>query len=184
VRTSLDPFLQLVADKALREGLVTYDRRHGWRGPVTRLPSGTGGVAALKAVPTPAGTPAGWELAAVTDVAADSARILLADGKTGTIPMPDTSGPSIPEMTATWAVRNGCDATPSETSVAADVTLVAFDCPPGADVELYRVDNGGHSWPGSEFSSKVASVIGSTTMSISANELMWDFFEAHPLRAG
>ena len=70
--------------------------------------------------------------------------------------MPDTSGPSIPEMTATWAVRNGCDATPSETSVAADVALLAFDCPPGADVELYRVADGGHSWPGSEFSSKVA----------------------------
>ena len=103
---------------------------------------------------------------------------------TGTIPMPDTSGPSIPEMTATWAVRNGCDATPSETAVAADVSLLAFDCPPGADVEMYRVANGGHSWPGSDFSSKVASVIGSTTMSISANELMWDFFEAHPLPAG
>jgi penicillin-binding protein 1A len=37
VRTSLDPFLQVTADKVLREGLVRYDRRHGWRGPVTHL---------------------------------------------------------------------------------------------------------------------------------------------------
>ena len=40
---------------------------------------------------------------------------------------------------------------------------------------------GGHSWPGSEFSQAVASVVGPTTMSISADELMWKFFQAHPL---
>ena len=40
---------------------------------------------------------------------------------------------------------------------------------------------GGHSWPGSEFSKAVAAVVGPTTMSISANELMWKFFQAHPL---
>ena len=34
VRTSLDPVLQAAADKALRAGLMAYDRKHGgWRGP-------------------------------------------------------------------------------------------------------------------------------------------------------
>src|SRR5205823_1705451 len=34
VRTSLDPALQVAADKALREGLMNYDRKMGgWRGP-------------------------------------------------------------------------------------------------------------------------------------------------------
>jgi penicillin-binding protein 1A len=89
VRTSLDPFLQLTADKALREGLITYDRRHGWRGPVTHLEAGNRGLAGLKAVPVPVGTPPTWELAAVTGVAADHVRILLTDGHTGTIPMPE-----------------------------------------------------------------------------------------------
>src|SRR5205823_8730764 len=37
VRTSLDPALQIIADKALRDGLVNYDRRHGWRGPLTHI---------------------------------------------------------------------------------------------------------------------------------------------------
>jgi penicillin-binding protein 1A len=38
VRTSLDPVLQVAANKALRDGLMRYDRtRDGWRGPVTRL---------------------------------------------------------------------------------------------------------------------------------------------------
>ena len=84
-------------------------------------------------------------------------------------------------MAATWAIRNGCDPAPGETPVAADVTLIAFDCPPGAEVELYRVTDGGHSWPGSPFSVQVEAAIGRTTMSVSANELIWDFFVAHPL---
>lgn len=37
VRTTLDPELQQMAQKALRDGLVAYDRRHGWRGPVTKI---------------------------------------------------------------------------------------------------------------------------------------------------
>jgi len=38
VRTTLDPALQLAADKALRDGLMRYDqRRGGWRGPVSQM---------------------------------------------------------------------------------------------------------------------------------------------------
>jgi penicillin-binding protein 1A len=35
--TTLDTSLQAAADTSLRRGLVDYDRRHGWRGPVTRV---------------------------------------------------------------------------------------------------------------------------------------------------
>ncbi|HAE46129.1 MAG TPA: penicillin-binding protein, partial [Tistrella mobilis] len=34
VMTTVDPKLQALADTALRDGLVSYDRRHGYRGPV------------------------------------------------------------------------------------------------------------------------------------------------------
>ncbi len=34
VRTTLDPGLQDMARRALREGIEAYDRRHGWRGPI------------------------------------------------------------------------------------------------------------------------------------------------------
>jgi len=37
VRTTLSPTLQAHADKALRDGLVAYDRRHGWRGPLANI---------------------------------------------------------------------------------------------------------------------------------------------------
>jgi len=37
VRTPLNSFYQIEALKALREGLEEYDRRHGWRGPLTNI---------------------------------------------------------------------------------------------------------------------------------------------------
>ncbi|MCB2101242.1 MAG: penicillin-binding protein 1A [Rhodobacterales bacterium] len=37
VRTTLDPRLQEIADRVLRQGLRAYDRRHGWRGPLASL---------------------------------------------------------------------------------------------------------------------------------------------------
>lgn len=103
-------------------------------------------------------------------------------GESGLLPASEAKGPSIPDIVAAWAERNGCARKPSERTVAADVARVAYDCPTGADVQLYRVQGGGHTWPGSAFSVAVESVVGHTTMSISADEIMWAFFEAHPLR--
>jgi penicillin-binding protein 1A len=37
VSTTLDPAIQAVADEALRQGLIAYDRRHGWRGPYAKI---------------------------------------------------------------------------------------------------------------------------------------------------
>ncbi|WP_232302507.1 transglycosylase domain-containing protein [Elstera litoralis] len=36
VRASLDPRLQEIADRTFRNGLIRYDRRHGWRGPLEK----------------------------------------------------------------------------------------------------------------------------------------------------
>jgi polyhydroxybutyrate depolymerase len=94
----------------------------------------------------------------------------------------EPTGPSVPEVVADWAGRNGCDdAAPAEDAVADDVTVLTFACPVGVEAELYRVEGGGHSWPGSELLANVEDVVGHTTMSISANEVMWEFFEQHPL---
>ena len=37
VRSTLDPKLQAYADRALRQGLIDYDHRHGWRGAPLRM---------------------------------------------------------------------------------------------------------------------------------------------------
>lgn len=37
VRTTLSPRLQQIAEREMKNGLVTYDRRHGWRGPLDKM---------------------------------------------------------------------------------------------------------------------------------------------------
>ena len=85
VRTTIDPELQRAGERALRAGLQSYDRRHGWRGPVARL-DGDNLEAALKSAPRPPGL-SPYRLAAVTGVSAKAADILLKDGGTGHIPL-------------------------------------------------------------------------------------------------
>jgi polyhydroxybutyrate depolymerase len=89
---------------------------------------------------------------------------------------------SVSKMTAEWAARNDCAPRPTETQVASDVTLRKYRCPDDATVELYRIEGGGHTWPGSAVTRAVPKLIGPTTFSISADEIIWKFFQAHPLR--
>ncbi|MDE2165733.1 MAG: transglycosylase domain-containing protein, partial [Alphaproteobacteria bacterium] len=87
VRTSLDPRLQADADKALRDALEAYDRRHGWRGPVTHIALGDDWQSRLAAMPVPAGAAdAGWALAVVLSTGRDGATIGLANGARSEIP--------------------------------------------------------------------------------------------------
>jgi penicillin-binding protein 1A len=88
VRTSLNPAMQAAADRALRAGLIAYDRRSGgWRGAVGHIDPGPDWAARLAQEKLPAGAAAvGWQLAVVLRVDADDATIGLRDGQTGRIP--------------------------------------------------------------------------------------------------
>ncbi len=85
VRSTVDAELQALASKVLRAGLMAYDRRHGWRGPVTRIQAGAGWPERLAAVPYPAGGDP-WELAMVLSVTDHGATIGLRGGSSATIP--------------------------------------------------------------------------------------------------
>jgi penicillin-binding protein 1A len=88
VRTSLDPVLQAEASKSLRNGLIAYDRRHGWRGPVQHLAVGGEWQVRLAKVPAvPGADVAGWQLAYVLATENDGARVGFVDGGKGLIPM-------------------------------------------------------------------------------------------------
>lgn len=50
--------------------------------------------------------------------------------------------------------------------------------PDGADVVLYRIEGGGHTWPGQPARLRL---LGASTKDISANELMWQFFSRYQL---
>jgi len=88
VRTSYTRNYQEMADKAFRDGLIAYDRRHGWRGPVTHLPNAAAAQTALTTMADPPGT-AGWLLAAVTAVEPAAAHIVLKKGGQGRIAIND-----------------------------------------------------------------------------------------------
>jgi polyhydroxybutyrate depolymerase len=93
---------------------------------------------------------------------------------------PDYRFPSIPAWTANWARRNRCEPTPVDSVVAPDVTRIEYhSCAAGAAVILYRVDGGGHSWPGG--GPLPEWFVGPTTRRINATSLMWAFFREHPL---
>jgi penicillin-binding protein 1A len=86
VRTTLDPRLQGIADRALRRGLEAYDRRHGWRGPVNHIETDATWPARLAAVALPKGT-VGWELAIILERGPQDTLIGFADGRRGRIPL-------------------------------------------------------------------------------------------------
>jgi polyhydroxybutyrate depolymerase len=49
----------------------------------------------------------------------------------------------------------------------------------GAEVVLVEIEGGGHTWPGKR---PPVDFIGRSTMDISANDMIWDFFERHPMK--
>jgi penicillin-binding protein 1A len=85
VRTTIDPTLQDIAVKALRDGLQTYDQRAGWRGAFARFDTVGEWQSQLAAVPRSVDMPDDWALAAVLDVSPSAASIGFADGTKGTV---------------------------------------------------------------------------------------------------
>ena len=47
-----------------------------------------------------------------------------------------------------------------------------------ADVILYTVEGGGHTWPGGK--PLPERIVGRTTHEINASRIMWEFFLQHP----
>ena len=43
---------------------------------------------------------------------------------------------------------------------------------------LVVIDGGGHTWPGKQ---STAAVLGRSTLTVSANDLMWEFFQKHKI---
>lgn len=103
VRTTVDPEMQKYATRALRQGLITYDQRHGFREPIAKLelPEEGEWLEALLSVPVPNYAPAEWQQAVVLNVDKEKADIGLKTGETGTIPLAEMK----------WAQKNMPDQT-------------------------------------------------------------------------
>jgi penicillin-binding protein 1A len=86
IRTTVRPDLQRAADSALRAGLISYDRRHGWRGPISHIdltPDWAARLSALDVEPVVET----WRPAVVLSLSANDARIGFDDGATAILPM-------------------------------------------------------------------------------------------------
>ena len=93
---------------------------------------------------------------------------------------------SVDETMRIWAKINGCPETPVVVDLpdrADDGTTVERKTwgpgAEGAEVILYVVEGGGHTWPGRE---RPVKFLGKSTKDISANDLIWEFFEKHPMK--
>ncbi|MDD9991649.1 MAG: penicillin-binding protein 1A [Rhodospirillales bacterium] len=121
VRTTVDPALQAIADRALRGGLVAYDQRRGWRGPLAQIDPAGDWRQALGADELPP-VPAPWRLAAVLTADARRAEIGFADGAVGAIALDDLTwarkargkGRLGPEVSAVHQVLSAGDVVPVE----------------------------------------------------------------------
>ncbi len=74
VRTTLDPKLQIFARQALARGLIAFDRKRGYRGPLSKieLPDDWGAAIGKIAVPPDV---APWRLAVVLEAGAEQAKV-------------------------------------------------------------------------------------------------------------
>jgi polyhydroxybutyrate depolymerase len=92
---------------------------------------------------------------------------------------------SIEETAAMWGKINGCSEKPVVSEMPkkegekVKVTRKTWEKgKDGSEVVLYVLDGGGHTWPGAAI--KVG-FLGETS-SLSANDLMWEFFQKHPMK--
>ena len=92
VRTTMQTSMQLVGERILREGLRAYDRRHGWRGPLSTIEVGEDWTVKMIKFPRPKGL-GDWHMTVVLEL----------DDEAATIGFPDTSKGRILLEDMTWA---------------------------------------------------------------------------------
>lgn len=113
IRTSLYPVMQDAAERALRDGLVRYDRSRPWRGPARTIELGEGWPGRLARATVATGY-AEWRKAVVLGKTAAAVRIGFADGSEGTLPFDQAQ-----------RRRAGSEQRAAEAVVPGDVIIVA-----------------------------------------------------------
>ena len=97
---------------------------------------------------------------------------------------------SIPDLVEGWGAFNGCSSGPVVTEIAntnlqdgSSVTLIQYlDCEQDAEVWHFRINGGGHWWPGSiDVPFFLESVFGKTNRDFDASREIWNFFTGQPL---
>lgn len=93
---------------------------------------------------------------------------------------------SVDHTIQSWVKANGCKPEP-EIVALPDKADDGMKCTrktwgggkDGSEVVLIEIENGGHTWPGNE---PIVAMLGKSTKDISANDMMWEFFQKHPMK--
>jgi polyhydroxybutyrate depolymerase len=93
---------------------------------------------------------------------------------------------SVEETIRLWCKIDGCPETPKVTEFPDKVddgtTVKRKTYGPGKDgteVVLIEIEGGGHTWPGRK---PPVGFLGKSSLDISANDLIWEFFQRHPMK--
>lgn len=89
VKTSINTEFQTIAQEALRNGLMAYDKRHGYRGAVTTFAAMDDWKKQLAEVKAPVGLIEGWELAAILEVTENKATLGFVEKDSATLEIRD-----------------------------------------------------------------------------------------------
>jgi polyhydroxybutyrate depolymerase len=88
---------------------------------------------------------------------------------------------SVQDSVEFWTAFNNC-AEPQSTTFDEIQHQIWTDCANFTAVELYTIIGGGHAWPGGRSSGRPDA--DQPTLTISASELIWEFFITHPKPEG
>jgi polyhydroxybutyrate depolymerase len=96
---------------------------------------------------------------------------------------PDYWRMGVEDAIAGWVTNNGCAAQPDQQAMSDDDARLSWPgCRDGAHVVFYRSESAGHTWPGTPVADRFVNWLGAKSVSeLPATQLIWAFFEAHPL---
>ena len=95
---------------------------------------------------------------------------------------------SVADTVEFWVEKDRCTSSPVVTQLPdtdpADGTTVWTEvyggCEGDAEVVLYAIEGGGHTWPGG-LQYLPEAIIGKTSREFNASEVIWQFFKAHQM---
>ena len=84
---------------------------------------------------------------------------------------------------ADWANHDGCTGDPTVSDLGDTTRTIWSTCKNGVAIDFYRVNGGGHTWPGANqlVADFTEERLGKTTQAVDASALMWDFFKQYQL---
>jgi polyhydroxybutyrate depolymerase len=99
------------------------------------------------------------------------------DGGVGLESLVGVDFASVQDSIELWISANGCDSQPQTNTTDNFVHEIWTGCDEETAVALYTIIGGGHTWPGGARGWPGAD---QPTQTISASQLIWEFFAAHP----